>query len=91
MEYLLFNPEHFNNPNCSINIDSKIISPNDSTKILGVVFLSDMSIGKHISAIVNSCFLQLRDFHRIRPLISKTVVITLATAFVHFHLDYCML
>ena len=35
-----------------------------------VVFQSDMSMDKHISAIVESCFLQLRDFHRIRPLIS---------------------
>ena len=43
---------------------------------------------KHISAIVESCFLQLCDFHRIRPLISKTAAITLAKAFVHSHLDY---
>ena len=28
--YLLFNPKHFNNPNCSINIDSNIISSNNS-------------------------------------------------------------
>ena len=34
-------------------------------------------------------FPQLRDFHRIRPLISKTATITLANAFVHSHLDYC--
>ena len=37
-EYLLFNPKHFNNPNCSINIDYSIILPNDSAKNLGVVF-----------------------------------------------------
>ena len=37
-EYLLFNPKHFNNPNFSINIDSIIISPNDSAKNCGVVF-----------------------------------------------------
>ena len=44
-EYLLFNPKHFNNPNCSINIDSHIVSPNGLTKNLGVVFHSDMSYG----------------------------------------------
>ena len=48
-----------------------------------------MSIDKHISAIVKSCFLQLRDFHCICPLISKTASITLANVFVHSHLDYC--
>ena len=44
---------------------------------------------KHISAVVKSCFLQLRDFHRIGPLISKIATITLANAFVHSHLDNC--
>ena len=85
---LSVNPKHFNYPNCSINIDFNIISPNNSAKNLGVVFQSDMSMDKHISAIVKSCFLQLRDFHRICPLISKTTAITLANAFVHSHLDY---
>ena len=88
-EYLLFNPKHFNNPNCSINIDSNIISPNNSAKNLNCIFQSDMSMGKHISAIVISCFLQPRDFHRIHPLTSKTAAITLANAFMHSHLDYC--
>ena len=37
-EYLLFNQKHFNNPNCSNNIDSNIISLNSSAKNLGVVF-----------------------------------------------------
>ena len=89
MEYLLFISKYFNNPNCSINTDANIILPNNFAKNLGVVFQSDMSMNKHISAIVKSCFLQLRDFHHICPLILKTAVITLANAFVHSHLDYC--
>ena len=48
-----------------------------------------MSIDKHISAVIKSCFLQLRNFHRTRPLIYKTAARTLANAFVHSHLDYC--
>ena len=86
-EYFLFNPKNFNNPNC-INIDYNIISPNNSANNHGVVFQSDMSVDKHISAVVKLCFFQLRDFYRIRPLISKTAAITLANAFVHSHLDY---
>ena len=89
MEYLLFNPKFSNNPNCNINIDFNIISPNDYAKNLGVVFQSNMSIDKHISIIVKSCFLQLRNFHHIRLLIFKTALITLANAFVHSHLDFC--
>ena len=64
-EYLFFNPKHFNYPNCSINIDSNIISPNNSAKNLGVF------MDKHLSAKVKSCFLQLRDYHSIHPSISK--------------------
>ena len=73
-----------------MNINSNIIPSNDSAKHLGVVFQSDMSaVDKHIYSISKSCFLQLPDFHRIRPLISKTAALTLVNAFVHFHLDYC--
>ena len=44
---------------------------------------------KRISSIIKSCFLQLRDFRRIRPFISKTAAITLANTFVHSRLDFC--
>ena len=47
-----------------------------------------MSRDKYISAIDKSFFLQLRDFHRSRPLISKTVATTLTNAFAHSNLDY---
>ena len=38
MEYLLFNPKHFKNAKCSINIDSNIFSPNDFATNIGIVF-----------------------------------------------------
>ena len=56
---------------------------------VGVIFQSDMSTDKHISAVVKFCFRQLCNFHRICPFISKTAAITLANALVHSHLDYC--
>ena len=48
-----------------------------------------MYLDKHVSFIVKSCFLQLCDFRRIRPFISKTAAITLANAIVHFRLNFC--
>ena len=87
MEYLLFNCKYFNKPNCNINIDSYCISPNDSAKNFSAVFSSDM--GKRVSAIIKSCFLQLCTLHLIRSFISKSAATTLANAFIHFHLDYC--
>ena len=44
MEYFLFNAKHFNNPNCSIDIDSNTVSPNESAKKFSVIFQSDMSM-----------------------------------------------
>ena len=90
-EYLLFNPSNINPPVNTTNLDSDIISPSDSAKNLGVglIFQTDMSLDKHISPVVKSCFIQLRDFRRIRPFISKTAARTLANAFVHSRLDFC--
>ena len=48
-----------------------------------------MSLGKHVSSVVKSCCLKLRDFRRKHPFISKTAAIMLANAFVHSHLDFC--
>ena len=87
-EYLLFNPSNVSFPVNIINLGSNTISPNDSAKNLGVIFQTDKSMDKHISSIVKSCFLQLRDFCRICPFISKIAAITLANAFVHSNLDF---
>jgi hypothetical protein len=88
-EYLLFNSKNLNPQVININLDSSIISPSYSAKNLGVLFQSDMSLDNHISSIIKSCFVQLRDFRRIRPLISKTAAITLANSLIHSRLDYC--
>ena len=82
-EYLLFHSNNVNPPVNTINLDSNIIFPSDSVKNLGIIFLTDMSLDKHVSSIFKSCFLQLRGFRRIHPFISKTAAITLANAFVH--------
>ena len=48
-----------------------------------------MSLDNQISSNIKSCFMQLRDFRRIRLLISKTAAITLANLFIHSRPDYC--
>ena len=70
-KYLPFNPKNINLPANIINLGSNTISPSDSAKNLGV---TDMSMNKHISFIVKSCFLQLCDYCRIRPFISKLLL-----------------
>ena len=90
-EYLLFDPNNLNFPVNIINPGSNTISPSDCAKNLGLIFQTDMSMDKHVSSIVKSCFLQLRDFRDVSVLLSLKLhaVITLANAFVHFRLDFC--
>ena len=58
-------------------------------KNLGLIFQTDMSLDNHVSSIIKSCFLLLRDLRHIRTFISKTAAITLANAFIHSRLDFC--
>ena len=73
----------------SLVLDLDIISRSYSSKNLTVLFRFDISLYNHISSIISSCFMQLRNFRRIRPLISKTGTITSANSFIHARLDYC--
>ena len=88
-EYILFNSRNINPQVYNINLDSDVICSGYSAKNLGVLFQSDMSLDDHISSIIESCFVQLRDFRHICPLISKTVAITLTNSFIHSRLNYC--
>ena len=88
-EYHLFNPNNVNFPVNITNLGSNTCSPGDRAKNLGTIFQTDISMDKHILSIIKSSFLQLRDFRRIHPFISKIAAITLANAFVHSRLDFC--
>ena len=88
-KYLLFNSKNINPQVININLDADIISPSYSAKNLGVLFQSDTSLDNHISSIIKSCFVQLRDFGYICSLISKTAAITIANSFIHSKIDYC--
>ena len=87
-EYLLFNSKNINDP-VSINLNLNTISPSECAKNLGVIFQSDMSIDKHISSVVKTCFHQLREFRYIRSFIPKSAAILFANAFIHSRIDYC--
>ena len=48
-----------------------------------------MSMNKHISSVVKTCFHQLREFRHIRSFIPKSAAIIFANAFIHSRIDYC--
>ena len=72
-----------------INIMGNMVSPCSKVKNLGVIFDSTLSMSKHVSLVRSSCFYHIRDFSRIRRILSKSVAVTLANALVGSRLDYC--
>ena len=87
-EYLLFNSKNINVP-VSINLNLNTISPSEYAQNLGVIFQSDMSMDKHISSAIKTCFHQLHEFRHIRSFIPKSAAIIFANAFIHSRIDYC--
>ena len=49
----------------SINLNLNTIAPSEFAKNLGIIFQSDISMDKHISSVIKTCFLQLHEFHHI--------------------------
>lgn len=72
-----------------IDIMGNMVSPCTKVKNLGVIFDSTLSMSKHVSSVRSSCFYHIRDFSRIRRILSKSVAVTLANALVGSRLDYC--
>ena len=87
-EFLLFNSKNINVP-ISFNINLNTISPSESAKNLSIIFRSDMSMGKHISSVVKTCFLQLREFRHFRSFIPKSAANTFANAFIDSCINFC--
>src|SRR6266853_5810273 len=73
----------------TLTLGTASISSSDHAKNLGVIFQSDLSLDKHISAIVSSCFYHIRDLKRIRSSLSLNTATILGNALVHSKLDYC--
>jgi hypothetical protein len=87
-EYLLIGSS-IPDPLPSLNLNSIIINPANQAKNLGVIFQSDLSLNSHISSVVKSCFLHIRDLKRIRSCLSRNTATSIANAFVQSRLDYC--
>ena len=84
-EYLLFNLKNINVP---VSIIQILFLYSESAKNLGVIFQSDMSMDKHISSVVKTCFLQLCEFRHIQSFIPKSATISFTNAVIHSRINY---
>ena len=72
-----------------LRFGSDIIQPSSSSRNIGVVFDSTMSMLPHVKSVCKSAFYHLRNISRIRKLLSTETTETLVHAFVTSKLDHC--
>ena len=56
---------------------------------LGVLFDAKFCFTNHVNSVIKSCFISLRDLHRIRRFLSVDTSVVIANALVSSRLDYC--
>ena len=73
----------------SVNILGNCLSPADVVRNLGVLFDAKICFTNHVNSVIKSCFISLRDLHRIRRFLSVDTSVVIANALVSSRLDYC--
>src|SRR6218665_3890781 len=73
----------------SDNSSSTSFTSDAPVRNIGVTFDPHLSFSNHISNLSRSCFMQIRDLRRIRPMLDFKTASTIATSIVHSKLDYC--
>ena len=76
-------------PHFLTNILGNQVSPAQSVRNLGVVFNSNFSFSEHVSQVIKSTRVHVRDLYRIRPLLDLNTSVLLGNALVSSRLDYC--
>ena len=72
-----------------VNILGNCLSPTDVVCNLGVLFDAKFCFTNHVNSVIKSCFISLRDLHRIRRFLSVDTSVVIANALVSSRLDYC--
>ncbi|XP_029941085.1 uncharacterized protein LOC115383145 [Salarias fasciatus] len=60
-----------------------------SVKILGVTVDHALTLDQHVKLLISSCFFQLRNIAKLRPIVSQAEMEILIHAFGSSRLDYC--
>jgi hypothetical protein len=70
-------------------VDGAVIACAKSVKLLGVHIDSDLSMTRHVSSTVSSCFFQLRRLKAVRRSLPLEAAKTVISSFVTSRVDYC--
>ena len=72
-----------------LTIQSTTVASRESVRDLGVYLDSDMSMHKHVTQLVCSCYGVLRQLRSIRRSLPRTALTTLVSSFIMSKVDYC--
>ena len=72
-----------------VNILGNCLSPTDVVRNLGVLFDAKFCFTNYVNSVIKSCFISLRDLHRIKRFLSVDTSVVIANALVSSRLDYC--
>ena len=73
-----------------VNILGNCLSPTDVVCNLGVLFDAKFCFTNHVNSVIKSCFMSLRDLHRIRRFLSVDTSVVIANALVSSRHEYKM-
>jgi len=76
-------------PADQLTIQSTSVASRESVRDLGVYLDSDMSMHKHVTQLVCSCYGVLRQLCSIRRSLPRTSLTTLVSSFIMSKVDYC--
>ena len=79
---------HHQLPVDQLTIQSTTVASRESVRDLSVYLNSDMSIHKHVTQLVRSCYGILRQLRSIRRSLTRTALTTLVSSFIMSKVDY---
>ena len=88
-EFIIFSCKSDQYNHLSLNVESEIIHPSKSVKILGVTLDSNMNMQQDVVNTCRSSYMHIRKINSIRKYLSKESTLTLVNATVLMRLDYC--
>jgi len=76
-------------PGCAVRIGSTAVQPISAVRDLGIMLDAEVTISKHVSAVVKASFAALRRIRSVRRSVPRRALLILIQALVVSKVDYC--
>ena len=76
-------------PEISLDLGGIFVQPSIHARNLGVHIDSHFSLNVHVTNVIKSCYISLRNINSIRPYLTQAAAETVVHAFISSRLDFC--